>query len=236
MNIPMTDAVAQAVYDVLVRLAGAPKCDALSFVHHYSTVSEHGPSGEWRFQGALGFGGKFRFPQFVIDCYREDRTADRDSMVEQVNEALADLRHWYEETLPWRKEWFRVRKALVDGGIKEDECDALLYAAHAAQLRPLYAMRGTVYVEGDGCKGGVPWNPRSDDGDAFRLAACLHMDLKHLSRQGETSPYAVMAQVDCAGSTDQVAKYDGGVAAGMRQAVFQAAAERGRIMMTMEAR
>ena len=31
----------------------------------------------------------------------------------------------------------------------------------------------SLYVRGDGCKGGVYWNPLSDDGDALRLAVML---------------------------------------------------------------
>ena len=31
----------------------------------------------------------------------------------------------------------------------------------------------SLYIESDGCKGGVQWNPLTDDGDAFRLAVKL---------------------------------------------------------------
>lgn len=51
---------------------------------------------EYRFMGALGFGGKFRnngnhdnTP--YVDCYREDETPDRTAMIERANARLAAL-------------------------------------------------------------------------------------------------------------------------------------------------
>ena len=51
---------------------------------------------EWRFQGALGFGGKFRnngnhdnTP--YVDCYREDETPARLKMIEVANEHIKAL-------------------------------------------------------------------------------------------------------------------------------------------------
>lgn len=51
---------------------------------------------EWRFMGALGFGGKFRnngnndnTP--YVDCYPESRTPERDTMIAKANERLAQL-------------------------------------------------------------------------------------------------------------------------------------------------
>jgi len=35
------------------------------------------PCTEWRFQGSLGFGGKFRYPRMSVDCYPEDETPAR---------------------------------------------------------------------------------------------------------------------------------------------------------------
>lgn len=51
---------------------------------------------EYRFCGALGFGGKFRnngnnenIP--YVDCYREDETPERRKMIAKANKRLADL-------------------------------------------------------------------------------------------------------------------------------------------------
>ena len=51
---------------------------------------------EYRFQGALGFGGKFRnngnFDNTpYVDCYPEDRTPERMAMIERANTRLARL-------------------------------------------------------------------------------------------------------------------------------------------------
>jgi hypothetical protein len=48
---------------------------------------------EWRFQGALGFGGKFRInhnkPHPYVDCYPEHETPERLAMIERANARLA---------------------------------------------------------------------------------------------------------------------------------------------------
>lgn len=54
------------------------------------------PCREYRFCGALGFGGKFRnngnrdnVP--YVDCYREDETPARLGMIQLANDRLAEL-------------------------------------------------------------------------------------------------------------------------------------------------
>lgn len=37
----------------------------------------------------------------------------------------------------------------------------------------------SLYIASEGCKGGVRWNPLSDDGDALRLAAKLCIEIEH---------------------------------------------------------
>lgn len=51
---------------------------------------------EYRFCGALGFGGKFRNTGNrddtpYVDCYREDETPARNAMIEAANKRLAEL-------------------------------------------------------------------------------------------------------------------------------------------------
>lgn len=72
--------------------------DVYCFVH--LVVTEPGAEargcGEYRFQGKLGFGGKFRnngnnnnTP--YVDCYGEDETAERRAMINRANERIAAL-------------------------------------------------------------------------------------------------------------------------------------------------
>lgn len=57
-----------------------------------------GTSGiEWRFMGALGFGGKFRVnyynkPHPYVDCYSEHMNEERRAMIDRANARLADLK------------------------------------------------------------------------------------------------------------------------------------------------
>lgn len=51
---------------------------------------------EYRFMGALGFGGKFRnngnnYNTPHVDCYAENETPERLAMIERANKRLADL-------------------------------------------------------------------------------------------------------------------------------------------------
>lgn len=78
------------VYAILVECAGA-SADSIgrdSFIIHFTGDK---PTNEWRFCGALGFGGKFRFPRMTVDCYREDENPERLEMIKRTNERLADL-------------------------------------------------------------------------------------------------------------------------------------------------
>jgi hypothetical protein len=81
---------ARAVYEFLVAEAGAPAFpeDVGSFVAEFTGES---PTNEWRFQGSLGFGGKFRFPRMTVDCYPEDETAERLDAIKRTNARLATV-------------------------------------------------------------------------------------------------------------------------------------------------
>lgn len=60
----------------------------------YVTDPKH-PDKEWRFMGALGFGGKFRInhnkPHPYVDCYREHETPERLEMIRRANERLEGI-------------------------------------------------------------------------------------------------------------------------------------------------
>jgi hypothetical protein len=70
--------------------------DRFSFVHRYAESSTRPPS-EFRIQGALGFGGKFRYPGFTVDCYPENETPARKEMVQRANLMLEPIRLEFEK-------------------------------------------------------------------------------------------------------------------------------------------
>lgn len=77
------------VYDILVEHAGAPESDRSSFVAYCAPLSF---GHEWRFQGNLGFGGKFyadfRGRNLRVGCYSEDRNEERERIIDLVNDLL----------------------------------------------------------------------------------------------------------------------------------------------------
>lgn len=89
------------VYDVLERLAEAPRGRREDFIEYFTRVAETDRkwnSVEFRFMGSLGEGGKFWFdPEwFFVNCYPEDRNRDRIETINQTNEALVPLFEEYQ--------------------------------------------------------------------------------------------------------------------------------------------
>ena len=77
------------VYDLLVDIGGANESERLSFIHaHLNSECK-----EWRFQGKLGFGGKYRIERNKIDCYPEDETNERLWIIEVINRKLSDIKN-----------------------------------------------------------------------------------------------------------------------------------------------
>lgn len=73
------------VYSILVELAGASnKSDDFT---GFAVAMQDGCE-EYRFQGRLGFGGKFRPKTMKVDCYPEDITPERLAIIERTNAAL----------------------------------------------------------------------------------------------------------------------------------------------------
>lgn len=79
----------QRVYDVLVNLGGASEVmrDTFLYAHCHDTY----PTKEWRFQGHLGFGGKYRSELNSVDCYAENETPKRLELIKQMNKELKKL-------------------------------------------------------------------------------------------------------------------------------------------------
>lgn len=58
------------------------------FIAHITTGTR-----EYRFQGSLGFGGKFyNDHKWRIGCYKEDDTPERTAVIEEINTALEQMR------------------------------------------------------------------------------------------------------------------------------------------------
>ncbi len=96
MAVPMTTEQANAVYDLLVQHCDAPASDdswmRSDFIHHQTA----GATDEYRFQGSLGFGGKFWNcnGRWYVSSYREaiERWPAMQQQIDACNEALAALR------------------------------------------------------------------------------------------------------------------------------------------------
>lgn len=87
------------VYDVLVDRAGAPVSQREDFVRRQTEKADLWRTDEWRFGGLLGMGGKFwAGPEhFFVNCYPEDRTPSRVSVMVETNAELKPLFDQYVE-------------------------------------------------------------------------------------------------------------------------------------------
>ena len=79
---------ANSIYDLLVAIGGAVESERDSFVYHHCKEDE---CTEWRFQGKLGYGGKYRSQTNSVDCYIEDYTPERKKIINELNEALSKI-------------------------------------------------------------------------------------------------------------------------------------------------
>jgi len=79
---PLTTEQASAVFDLLVRHAGASESLRDEFLYHLTNGC-----WEFRFQGWLGSGGKLYVEpsRWRMSCYPEDETPDRLRMIETTN-------------------------------------------------------------------------------------------------------------------------------------------------------
>lgn len=72
---------------VLVEECGAAPSGEDDFVF----LNSRGRCDEYRFIGALGFGGKFWRHDMRVSCYREDETPERLAMMRRANARIAEL-------------------------------------------------------------------------------------------------------------------------------------------------
>lgn len=85
----MTRTTALAIYDVLVREAGARAHHRAQFVEYF-IADDAGPK-EFRFMGTLGGGGKCRLTggmEVSVDCYPEDETHERMATIKRTNSEI----------------------------------------------------------------------------------------------------------------------------------------------------
>lgn len=91
----LSEKIANKIYDILVEI-GAPERMRDAFVDTHMIYHDQ---LEWRFQGKLGFGGKFwneysyleEKPKWRVSCYSEDETPERERIIEETNEKLNTL-------------------------------------------------------------------------------------------------------------------------------------------------
>lgn len=93
MSRPLTAEQANAIWDVLVEHAGASQGGRADFVD----VETWQDCAEYRFMGALGFGGKFwrNRGRWYVTAYPEDvkGRSERQQAIDATNAALAALKN-----------------------------------------------------------------------------------------------------------------------------------------------
>lgn len=83
--------IANLFYDIIVEECGASDRDRDDFVDYMT--DDTGFPKEFRFQGHLGFGGKFyKTPnRCYVSCYPEDQTPERQIMIARANRKIIEL-------------------------------------------------------------------------------------------------------------------------------------------------
>jgi hypothetical protein len=93
----LTSEIANKIYDILVKETGALEFGRERFVY----TQTHEDCEEYRFQGSLGFGGKFWNDSFYINIwsvsyYPEDENKKRLKIIKRTNKKLEELAISYE--------------------------------------------------------------------------------------------------------------------------------------------
>jgi len=86
--------IANKVYDLLVSIGGALEKERRDFIYHHCE-DEYGCS-EWRFQGNLGFGGKYKSQTNHVSNYPENETNFTKAVKELLQAELKKLKESYE--------------------------------------------------------------------------------------------------------------------------------------------
>lgn len=91
----ISENIADKIYDILVEIGASERMRKCFILTHAWDDDQH----EWRFEGKLGFGGKFwndwlylqDKPIWRVNCYSEDETPERLEIIEKTNEKLQKL-------------------------------------------------------------------------------------------------------------------------------------------------
>jgi hypothetical protein len=88
-----SDLIADEIWKVLVETCGARDPNDWMRRSLRSYLTDGADWHEFRFQGVLGFGGKFCDDghRWRVKCYPEDRTPEREQMIAEANRRLAEL-------------------------------------------------------------------------------------------------------------------------------------------------
>ena len=80
----------EKVYDILFGICGANPLERERFYQYFKNTEL---PLEWRFQGKLGFGGKFykTHEKMYVSCYPEDMNPKRMSVITRANNKLAQI-------------------------------------------------------------------------------------------------------------------------------------------------
>lgn len=90
----LSEPVANAIYDILIADAGAEESGRQAFV-----LSTKEGITEYRFQGKLGFGGKFWIAhgRWYVNAYPEDEDGLAKSAIVKINRELTTLKSFLAE-------------------------------------------------------------------------------------------------------------------------------------------
>ena len=85
---PISENDARAIYRILCEECGALEYGLEDFVRSCDEITEY------RFQGRLGFGGKFwnYGGRWYVTCYSEDQTPKRRAMINAAGRRLVELK------------------------------------------------------------------------------------------------------------------------------------------------
>lgn len=83
----LTEEKAKAVYEILIEVCEASAREKDDFVY---THTRNGCS-EWRFQGNLGFGGKYWSGRNAVSCYPEHLNPNTEQIIEKANKLLSEI-------------------------------------------------------------------------------------------------------------------------------------------------
>lgn len=88
-NKELLEAYYNRVFDLLILHGGAHESMRSDFIFNHTSES---PCNEYRFQGSLGFGGKYYREKSRVSCYSEDENTKRIVAIRVLNDALQELK------------------------------------------------------------------------------------------------------------------------------------------------